>query len=70
MNSPDLTFRTAGVEDLEAIVRMLADDALGGTREQVTVPVPQSYRAAFDAIQADPNNHLLLACRGARPPCH
>ncbi|HEX6938072.1 MAG TPA: GNAT family N-acetyltransferase [Longimicrobiales bacterium] len=61
-----LTFRTARREDLRAIVEMLADDALGREREQLGDPLPAAYGAAFDAIAADPNNELLVACRGDR----
>ena len=64
MTAPDLTFRAAVPADLEIIVGMLADDALGSAREQVEGPLPDSYRSAFRAIQADPNNEVLLACRG------
>ena len=42
-------------------MRLLADDALGATRERYTVPLPETYSAAFDAIDADPNNELIVA---------
>jgi ribosomal protein S18 acetylase RimI-like enzyme len=60
----ELTFRAAVPADLETIVAMLADDPLGGAREQRIGPLPDAYRAAFAAIQADPNNDVLLACHG------
>lgn len=60
----DLTLRRATREDLEAIVRMLADDGLGSTRERLGNPLPASYHAAFTAIDADPNNEILVACIG------
>ena len=59
-----LTFREAEPEDLEAIVSMLSDDALGRGREDASDL--SSYRAAFDDIYSDPNNVLLVACLGAR----
>ncbi|MFK7959060.1 MAG: GNAT family N-acetyltransferase [Phycisphaerales bacterium] len=40
---------------------MLADDALGQTRETTTGADDVAYRAAFDAIDRDPNHALLLA---------
>ncbi|NJP68374.1 GNAT family N-acetyltransferase [Streptomyces spiramenti] len=51
--------RPAGADDLPAIVAMLADDPLGATREDVDDPAP--YRRAFEAITADPNQHLVVA---------
>lgn len=40
---------------------MLADDPLGATRESADLPLDPSYYAAFDAIEADPNNELVVA---------
>ena len=59
--SLDITLRDARREDVPAIVAMLADDALGVTREVMTEPLPASYYAAFDALDRDPNNRLLIA---------
>jgi GNAT superfamily N-acetyltransferase len=61
-----LTFRRAHRSDLPEIVRMLADDPLGSRRERYENPLPASYGAAFDAIAADPNNELVVACLGDR----
>lgn len=61
---PALSFRTAEAGDVAAIVRLLADDALGAARESASDPLPASYHAAFDAIDRDPNNELLVACHG------
>jgi GNAT superfamily N-acetyltransferase len=58
---PDPVFRAAIRDDLPAIVAMLADDALGATREQLASPLPAEYYAAFDAIERDPNNELIVA---------
>jgi GNAT superfamily N-acetyltransferase len=63
--SAPLTFRVATPEDLEALVGLLADDMLGQQRERLTLPLPESYHRAFAAIQQDPNNEVLVACRGA-----
>jgi GNAT superfamily N-acetyltransferase len=57
----DNRFRAARREDVESIVRLLADDALGAKREAYRSPLPASYHAAFDAIDADPNNELVVA---------
>jgi GNAT superfamily N-acetyltransferase len=57
----NVTFRTATIADLLDIVRMLADDFLGGQREQYEDPLPESYVRAFEEIDADPNNRLVVA---------
>jgi ribosomal protein S18 acetylase RimI-like enzyme len=61
-----VTFRRARAEDVPAIVRLLADDPLGRTRERDETPLPASYREAFAAIDADANQELVVACRGPR----
>ena len=66
MPEPPLAFRRARAEDVPDIVRMLADDPLGATRERDEHPLPESYARAFRAIDADPNNELVVACRGER----
>ena len=59
--TPHVAFRRAVRDDLPSIVRLLADDPLGASREQVTTPLPDAYYAAFDAIDRDPNNELIVA---------
>lgn len=59
-----LNFRQATREDLPEIVRMLADDFLGETREQYENPLPESYTKAFEEIAADENNELIVAETG------
>jgi len=56
-----VTYRRAVVEDVPAIVRMLADDTLGATRERVESPLPRGYYDAFAAIDRDPNIELIVA---------
>ncbi len=56
-----LKFREATREDLPEIVRMLADDFLGATRERYENPLPESYVKAFEEIEADKNNELIVA---------
>jgi GNAT superfamily N-acetyltransferase len=53
-------FRRATREDLPAIVAMLAADPLGAQRETFASPLPASYYAAFEAIDRDPNNELVV----------
>ncbi len=45
-------------------MRLLADDPLGAKRERFEIPLPESYLRAFEAIDADPNNELVVACIG------
>jgi len=56
-----IRIRPAVGGDLPEIVRMLADDPLGSQREMATDPLPASYHAAFEAIQRDANNELVVA---------
>jgi len=60
--SSSVTFRRAGRDDVERIVQMLTDDPLGAKRERYELPLPRSYLAAFEAIEADPNNEVVVAC--------
>ena len=53
-------FRSAVRADVPDVVRMLADDALGAAREEYVSPLPAAYYAAFEAIDRDPNNELIV----------
>jgi hypothetical protein len=57
-----LRFRRAHRDDVPRIVEMLADDPLGAMRERYESPLPAGYMSAFVAIEADPNNELIVAC--------
>lgn len=57
----EVTFREATATDLPQIVRLLADDPLGATRETLAEEIPEAYVSAFAAIEKDPNNHLIVA---------
>lgn len=57
----EITFRTAVEADLPAIVRLLADDALGAQRERPDDPLPQAYLDGFAAMSRQPGNEILLA---------
>lgn len=61
-----LTFRAAEPADLAAVVLLLADDPLGATREQAGAGLDPAYPKAFAAIQADPNNRIIVAVQGTR----
>lgn len=64
MNTNQVTFREATLQDLNKIVYLLSNDVLGKTREVYTEPLPESYITAFQAINSDPNNKLIVACYG------
>lgn len=66
VNAMDLRFRQATRADLPAIVRLLADDPLGAKRESVTDPLLAGYYAAFEAIDRDPSNELVVVDAGER----
>lgn len=51
-------FRTARAEDVPLIVAMLADDVVAAARQGT---FGDEHRAAFDVIDADPNNELIVA---------
>lgn len=53
-------FRPARHSDLEAIVALLADDALSAGREAADPPLAPAYRTAFDEIAADPRQLPLV----------
>lgn len=55
------TMRRATLEDLPAIVALLANDDLGSKREDSSLPLRSCYVQAFNAIDADPNQFLAVA---------
>jgi GNAT superfamily N-acetyltransferase len=57
----NIHFRKAVRTDVPAIVHLLAEDDLGATREQYIEPIPNRYYSAFDIINADENNYLIVA---------
>jgi len=59
----DLEIRPATIDDVPAIVAMLADDPLGATRE--TDAGDSRYLQAFREIAADPQQKLVVAVREA-----
>ncbi len=59
-----LLFRPARRQDVPEIVAMLADDPLGARREGD--PGDERYLAAFDRIDADPYDELIVAERDGK----
>lgn len=57
----DFTIREAIKPDLKAIVALLADDALGKGREDLSEETFASYERAFADIQSDPRHMILVA---------
>ncbi|WP_107661299.1 GNAT family N-acetyltransferase [Nocardia suismassiliense] len=55
----EIIFRSATIDDLSALVTMLADDTLGSVRESAADL--SLYRAAFAEIDEDPRQELLVA---------
>ncbi|MER6525394.1 GNAT family N-acetyltransferase [Streptomyces sp. NPDC001508] len=60
----DLAIRAAVADDVPAIVGMLADDPLGDQRESPDDLAP--YLAALKRLDADPNQHQVVAVREGR----
>ncbi|CAM3856055.1 GNAT family N-acetyltransferase [Parendozoicomonas haliclonae] len=56
-----MIFREAQKSDLPDLIHLLASDELGQQRENPGLPLESSYIDAFDAIQRDKNNQLIVA---------
>ena len=57
---PTVSARPALIDDLPAIVGMLADDVLGQGRENISTPLHSDYINAFKAIDDDPNQVFVV----------
>lgn len=57
----NIELRGSRRKDVPEIVRLLADDELGSQRESYISPLPENYLLAFDAIDQDANNELVVA---------
>jgi len=57
---PSTTYRPALRSDLAAIVALLAQDELGQTREAMRTELDPAYIAAFEAIDRDPRNEVIV----------
>jgi len=63
---PNLSHRQATFHDLSRIVELLAEDELGKTREFLsdTQKLDQRYGDAFERINNDPNQYLMVVEEG------
>lgn len=52
--------RRAVIDDLAAIVKLLADDELGNKREIYSATLPNEYYVAFANIDTNSNNYLVV----------
>jgi GNAT superfamily N-acetyltransferase len=59
-----LVFRKATHDDLPAMIALIADDQLGQSRDDASLPLDQRYVDGFAAIERDPNQ-LLAAVEQA-----
>lgn len=56
----NLTYRKAVIGDLQAIIKLLYEDDLGQARENIKPEFHQDYIAAFNLINADSNQYLMV----------
>ena len=56
-----ITFRTARREDVPAILGLLAEDPISAARQPVSEGADAACWRAFDRIDADPDNALIVA---------
>ncbi len=55
-----MVFRRATESDIVKIVEMIVDDELGKTRENFRIPLPIEYISAFNKINSDENQELIV----------
>jgi len=55
-----MKFRKATEKDISTIVEMIADDELGKEREKFQYPLPNEYLKAFERINSDENQELIV----------
>jgi len=55
-----LIIRRAKQKDVPAIVELIANDELGRLRENFKTPLPEQYLNAFDKVNADQNQELMV----------
>ncbi|MGB5227648.1 MAG: GNAT family N-acetyltransferase [Eudoraea sp.] len=55
-----LIIRRAKQKDVPAIVELIANDKLGRLRENFKTPLPEEYIKAFDKINSDQNQELMV----------
>lgn len=54
-------FRAARADDLPQIVALLADDEIGATRDDASLPLDAGYLRAFEVLHGDPNHIMAVA---------
>ena len=57
----NVRIRLATHADLPAIVQLLAEDDLGAKRERFEMPLPRVYYDAFESIEKDRNQELVVS---------
>lgn len=60
-NVAGLHFRYATRSDVPDVVRLIADDEIGATRDTYDDPLPEEYLLAFDQMEAERFNKIILA---------
>ena len=55
-----MIFRKATENDLPQIIKILAEDKLGTSRENYKIPLPKAYYKAFQIINSDENQELMI----------
>ena len=55
-----MKFRKAKKDDVPEIVKMIANDELGKKREDYQEPLPEKYYQAFENIDSDINQELIV----------
>ncbi|WP_142786466.1 GNAT family N-acetyltransferase [Changchengzhania lutea] len=55
-----MIFRIATENDVSTIVKMIAHDGLGKKREHFKNPIPDEYLKAFEKIDSDENQELIV----------
>jgi len=55
-----MNFRQATIEDIEDIIKMISNDKLGQLREDYRSPLPEKYINAFQNINKDVNQELIV----------
>ncbi|HCE55697.1 MAG TPA: GNAT family N-acetyltransferase [Lutibacter sp.] len=56
-----MIFRSATKNDVPFIIKLMAYDKLGKLRENYQEPLPETYYDAFEIINSDPNQELMVA---------
>ena len=55
-----MIFRKAKRNDIPKIIEMIVDDDLGKTRDQFQIPLSDNYYKAFENIDTDQNQELIV----------